>query len=87
MDTGVVISKRAAAAGPRRGTAGGIERVRLHDLRHGYATTLLAAGVSPHVVSEQLVHRSSAFKMDVYAAVLPTQGAAAAAAIDAARGM
>jgi integrase len=64
----------------------GVEGVRLHDLRHCYATTLLAAGVSPHVVSEQLGHRSSAFTMDVYAAVLPSQGAAAAAAIDAALG-
>jgi integrase len=64
----------------------GLDAVRFHDLRHGYATTLLAAGVSAHVVSESLGHRSSAFTMDTYAAVLPSQGAAAAAAIDAALG-
>jgi integrase len=63
-----------------------LDGVRFHDLRHAYATTLLAAGVAPHVVSEALGHRSSAFTMDVYAAVLPSQGAAAAAAIDAALG-
>lgn len=63
-----------------------LEDVRFHDLRHSYATTLLAAAVSPHVVSESLGHRSSALTMDVYAAVLPSQGAAAAAAIDKALG-
>lgn len=41
---------------------------------------------SAHVVSESLGHRSSAFTMDVYAAVLPSQRAAAAAAIDKAFG-
>ena len=70
----------------RFAAAAGVEATRLHDLRHAYATTLLAARVSPHVVSEQLGHRSSAFTMDTYAAVLPSQGAAAAAAFDAALG-
>lgn len=38
--------------------------VRLHDLRHSFATTLLAAGVHPKVVSEALGHASVAFTMD-----------------------
>ncbi|MQY04122.1 tyrosine-type recombinase/integrase [Actinomadura macrotermitis] len=43
--------------------------VRLHDLRHGSATMLLAAGVDMKVVSEILGHASSAFTADVYAVV------------------
>lgn len=43
--------------------------VRLHDLRHGSATMLLAAGVDMKVVSEILGHSSAAFTSDVYAVV------------------
>lgn len=43
--------------------------IRLHDLRHGAATMLLAAGVPIKFVSEVLGHASVAFTMDVYAVV------------------
>jgi integrase len=43
--------------------------IRLHDLRHGAATMLLAAGVAIKFVSEILGHASVAFTMDVYAVV------------------
>jgi integrase len=43
--------------------------VRLHDLRHGAATMLLAAGVDMKVVSDVLGHASQAFTSDVYAVV------------------
>lgn len=43
--------------------------VRFHDLRHGSATMLHAAGVSMKVVSEILGHASESFTADVYAAV------------------
>lgn len=43
--------------------------IRLHDLRHGAATMLLAAGVSDKFVSDVLGHASSAFTKDVYAVV------------------
>jgi integrase len=43
--------------------------VRFHDLRHGSATMLLAAGVPMKVVSDVLGHASSAFTSDVYAVV------------------
>lgn len=58
----------------------------LHDLRHSFATTLLAAGVNVKVVGEALGHASTAFTMDTYAHVLPTMGEAAAAAIETALG-
>jgi integrase len=50
----------------------GLPGLRLHDLRHAYATTLLAAGVHPKIASEALGHSSVAFTMDVYSHVLPT---------------
>ncbi|MBO2459866.1 tyrosine-type recombinase/integrase [Actinomadura violacea] len=43
--------------------------VRFHDLRHGAATMLHAAGVSMKVVSDILGHSSESFTSDVYAVV------------------
>ncbi|WP_018655903.1 site-specific integrase [Actinomadura flavalba] len=54
---------RMALAGPP------LPPVRLHDLRHGSATMLLAAGVPMKVVSEILGHASESFTSDVYAVV------------------
>jgi len=64
----------------------GFEGVRLHDLRHSFATSLLTAGVHPKVVSEALGHASVAFTMDTYQHVLPTMGDQVAAAIETALG-
>jgi integrase len=62
----------------------GLPGLRLHDLRHAYATTLLVAGVHPKIASEALGHSSVAFTMDVYSHVLPTMQQEAAQAIQAA---
>jgi integrase len=64
----------------------GLPDVRLHDLRHGFATALLKAGVNVKVVSEALGHSRTAFTMDVYAHVLPGMGEQVASAIEAALG-
>jgi integrase len=61
----------------------GLPDVRLHDLRHGFATALLRAGVNVKVVSEALGHSRTAFTMD-YAHVLPGMGEQIAEAIEAA---
>ena len=61
----------------------GLPRVRLHDLRHAHASHLLAAGANVKVVSERLGHASVAFTLDVYAHVMPSQQADAAAAVAA----
>jgi len=53
-------------------TALGLPNVRFHDLRHSYAVNALQAGDSVKDVQEQLGHYSSAFTMDVYAAVSNT---------------
>jgi integrase len=61
----------------------GLPGVRLHDLRHFYASELLRANVHPKVVSEGLGHASTAFTMDVYSHLLPTMQEEASAAIEA----
>lgn len=43
--------------------------IRFHDLRHGAATMLIAAGVDDKFVSEVLGHSSVSFTKDVYAVV------------------
>ena len=42
---------------------GGLPRIRLHDVRHSYATAALKAGVSPKIVSERLGHATAAFTL------------------------
>jgi integrase len=59
----------------------GLADVRLHDLRHGFATALLRAGVNVKIVSEALGHARSSFTLDVYAHVLPGMGEQVATAI------
>jgi integrase len=64
----------------------GIPQVRFHDLRHGFATRCLEAGLSPKVVSEALGHSSVAFTLDTYSHVLPSMQGQTAAAMAAALG-
>ncbi|HZD00905.1 MAG TPA: site-specific integrase [Actinomycetes bacterium] len=49
----------------------GLPKLRLHDVRHTYATVALQAGVPPKVVSERLGHASVAVTLRIYAHVLP----------------
>src|SRR5215469_4820179 len=50
--------------------AGPVPHVRLHDLRHLHATTLLLAGVPVHVVAARLGHADPAVTLRVYSHVL-----------------
>ncbi|MEV6037560.1 tyrosine-type recombinase/integrase [Nonomuraea sp. NPDC052116] len=45
--------------------------VRLHDLRHGAASLMPAAGVDLKIVQETLGHVSSTFTRDTYTSVYP----------------
>jgi hypothetical protein len=56
-----------------------LRRIRLHDLRHGQASLMLAAGVDIVVVSKRLGHSSVAITSDSYTHLLPGVGSAAAA--------
>ncbi|HEY7136937.1 MAG TPA: site-specific integrase [Acidimicrobiia bacterium] len=56
----------------------GMRRIRLHDLRHTWATLALEAGVPVKIVSERLGHSSATITSDVYSHVTPTMQADAA---------
>jgi integrase len=43
--------------------------IRLHDLRHGWATLALQSGVHPKIVSQQLGHAT--VTLDIYSHVTP----------------
>jgi len=50
----------------------GLPPIRLHDVRHSYATLALKAGVHPKVVSERLGHATIAITLDIYSHVTPS---------------
>jgi integrase len=58
----------------------GLPPVRLHDLRHGAASLLLAAGVPMKVVSEVLGHSMMSLTADTYSSVFAEVAAEAAEA-------
>lgn len=55
-----------------------LPRIRLHDLRHTWATLALQAGVDIKIVSERLGHASTKITWDIYQHVTPTMQADAA---------
>lgn len=66
--------------------AGLKKATRLHDLRHGLATSLLEEGVDVAVVSAVLGHSSPGFTMAVYQHVREGMAEQAADAIERAFG-
>ncbi len=56
----------------------GLRRIRLHDLRHGSASLMLAAGVPVEVASKRLGHSSISITMDTYSHLLEGVGRRAA---------
>jgi len=64
--------------------AAGVPYIRIHDLRHTFATLGLAAGGHLKAVSESLGHTKASFTIDTYAHVLPQQRAEVAAKVGAA---
>jgi len=61
----------------------GLDGVRLHDLRHGFASMLVAAGTNVRVVSDTLGHATVGFTLQTY--THPDEQAAAAVAEHAER--
>ncbi len=59
----------------------GVPAIRLHDLRHTWATLALQAGIHPKIVSERLGHATTGITMDIYSHVQPTLDAEAAVAV------
>lgn len=62
----------------RNVAAAQLPRIRLHDLRHTWATLALRAGVPVKVVSERLGHTSTSFTLDTYTHAVPGMQADAA---------
>ncbi len=63
----------------RHAAAAGLQKIRLHDVRHSHATAALRAGVSPKVLSERLGHSTVAFTLQTYTHVIPKMDEQAAA--------
>ena len=63
--------------------AAGLPRIRLHDVRHSYATAALKAGVPAKVISERLGHATAAFTLQTYTHVIPGMDEAAANSVAA----
>jgi integrase len=59
-----------------------LPKLRLHDLRHGFATLALSAGVDLKTVSAALGHTTLATTADIYAHVTPALLKTAAARLD-----
>jgi integrase len=57
--------------------------VRVYDLRHGWATAALRAGVHPKLVQEVMRHSSYTTTADTYTHVMPTHSAEAVQAVAA----
>ncbi|MDP8957702.1 MAG: site-specific integrase, partial [Actinomycetota bacterium] len=49
----------------------GLPVIRLHDLRHGWATLAFQAGEHPKAVSEQLGHSTISLTLDTYTHAIP----------------
>ncbi len=60
--------------------ASSLPPIRLHDLRHGAATLMLAADIDIKIVSDTLGHSDTRITRDIYQSVLPQVGRSAAEA-------
>ncbi|AKL67189.1 conserved hypothetical protein [Streptomyces sp. Mg1] len=60
--------------------ASGLPPIRLHGLRHGAATLMLAADIDIKIVSDTLGHSDTRITRDIYQSVLPHVGKSAAEA-------
>jgi hypothetical protein len=59
----------------------GLPGIRLHDVRHSYATAALAAGIPAKIVSERLGHANVQITLDTYSHVIPGLDEQAAAIV------
>jgi integrase len=67
-------------------TALGLPLQRFHDLRHAFASLLLARGVAPRVVMETLGHSQISLTLNTYSHIIPALGRAAAEEMNAVLG-
>jgi integrase len=81
QDTGLVFTRedgspihpsRFTEAFQRHAARARLPRIRLHDVRHSYATAALTARIPAKVVSERLGHANVSITLDTYSHVLPS---------------
>ena len=60
----------------------GIREMRLHDIRHTFASLLLSRGESPVYVKEQLGHSSIQMTVDIYGHLIPSSNRGAVNRLD-----
>jgi len=60
----------------------GLDGLRLHDLRHSYASIMLAAGVNVKAISQSLGHANIGITLDIYGHLAPGLQEAAANGFD-----
>ena len=63
----------------------GLREIRIHDMRHTYASLLLSEGISPVYVKEQLGHSSIQMTVDIYGTWIPNSNRTAVNRLDASR--
>ncbi len=61
----------------------GLPPIRVHDLRHTWATLALVEGVHPKVVQERLGHTNIGITLDTYSSVVPGMDRDSAATVAA----
>ena len=61
----------------------GLPRIRLHDLRHTYATLAMGADIRAKVVSERLGHANIGITLDIYSHAVPALSEEAASRVAA----
>jgi integrase len=44
----------------------GVKRIRLHDVRHTYATVSLDSGIDPKIVADRIGHANMAYTLSIY---------------------
>ena len=62
----------------------GLPRMRFHDLRHTFASLLIAQGEHPKLISEQLGHASTQITLDRYGHLMDQSYGDASARLEAA---
>lgn len=60
----------------------GLREIRMHDIRHTYASLLLSDGASPVYVKEQLGHSSIQITVDIYGHLIPSSNRDAVNGLD-----
>jgi integrase len=68
-DGGPLHAERFSRTFSREAAHAGLPAIRLHDLRHTWATLALSAGEHPKVVQERLGHANVSITLDVYSHV------------------